>query len=64
MLTRYVIFEKTLPPAEIIRIIGSNGMGEKEYSYNCDNCDNNVSRYDKYCKSCNRTFSGIADGFI
>jgi len=45
-----------------MRVVGSNGMGGKEYRYACHNCENSVLLVDEYCKSCNRTLSGIADG--
>jgi len=68
MLTRYVIFEKTLPPAEIIRLVGDDGAGRKTYSYVCDNCDaaapfiSGIIKTEEYCKSCSRTFSKIKEG--
>jgi hypothetical protein len=62
ILTRYVIFEKKLPTTEIIRVIGNDKMGRKQYTYHCDNCDNCVIIGEEYCNICSRTFSAVKTG--
>jgi len=61
-LKRSVIFEKILPTTEMVRVVGDNGMGKKEYNYHCNNCDAFVFIGDEYCKLCSRTFSHIKPG--